>query len=102
MTTGVGRLKDNPMGRRSHRLGEKEMAFREDWTRIAQSIHSFISTFRYSGGQALERTGTTRLGHSSVRPVANFVRAPTEPRLLAEIERKRNPAYMSSLKNQMR
>ncbi|HWY28942.1 MAG TPA: hypothetical protein VNW25_06765 [Candidatus Sulfotelmatobacter sp.] len=78
------------------------MAFREDWTRITHSIHGFLQAFRSPTRLAIEKSHIRMENLPRPRPASSPVRRTTNGRLLAEIERKRNPAYMSSLKNQMR
>ncbi|TMI16837.1 hypothetical protein E6H32_10305 [Candidatus Bathyarchaeota archaeon] len=78
------------------------MVFREDWTRIAQTVHSLTSAFRPSPGETSGNTCNiiTSLPHS--QRTAFLVRSTMSARLLAEIERKRSPAYVSGLRNQIR
>jgi hypothetical protein len=78
------------------------MAVRKDWTRITQSIHNFISTLIPFSGRTSETSCTIIPGPQRAQRTMTLVRNTMTPRLLAEIERKRNQAYMSSLRNQIR
>ncbi|HEV2120375.1 MAG TPA: hypothetical protein VGS11_09780 [Candidatus Bathyarchaeia archaeon] len=77
------------------------MAVREDWTRITRSVHSFISALIPSTG-ASKSSRTSIPIPPRVPQTKLFVRSTMSPRFLAEIERKRNQAYLSNLRNQIR
>ena len=78
------------------------MAVREDWTRITHSLHSFISTFRSHDRHSSRTECANIMKPPKVQSPAIMVRTTVNPRLVAEIERRRSPAYMSSLRNQIR
>jgi len=78
------------------------MAFREDWTRVTQSIHDLISAFRSSLGRVSGRTRNIMVSFPRVQRTTIRVTSTMNPRFLAEIENRRNKAYLSSLRNQIR
>ena len=70
--------------------------------RIAQSIHNFFQAFTPHTSGAVERGGDSMVNSPRVQPTVLWVRSPLGVRVLAEIERKRNQAYLYSLTNQIR
>jgi hypothetical protein len=70
--------------------------------RIAQSIHNFLQAFTPLTRGAVERGRDSVINSPRVQPTVLWVRSPLGVRVLAEIERKRNQAYLYSLKNQIR
>ncbi len=78
------------------------MAVREDWTRIAHSIHNFFQAFRSPTRGALERNCNNVVKSPKFNPTILFVRSTVDAKALAEIERRRNRVYLSSVKNQIR
>ncbi|HEX9239342.1 MAG TPA: hypothetical protein VF910_01630 [Candidatus Bathyarchaeia archaeon] len=78
------------------------MEVRDDWTRIAQSIHNFFQALRSSGRGPME-VRCNNIGKSSrVLPTIPWIRSTVDARVLGEIERRRNQVYLYSVKNQIR
>ncbi len=78
------------------------MEVRDDWTRIAQSIHNFFQAFRSPTRGAMERSCNIMVNSPRVQHTALWIRSTVDARVLVEIERRRNQVYLYSVKNQIR
>ena len=78
------------------------MEVRDDWTRIAQSIHNFFQAFRSPGRGPMEVRCNNIVKSSGALPTIPWIRSTVDARVLAEIERRRNQVYLYSVKNQIR
>ena len=73
-----------------------KMSIRQDWFRVARSLHGFVSTLQ--SAVAWEERGRSR----KARPVTLSIRSITDIPMVAEIELARSRVLVHNLRNQLR
>ena len=79
-----------------------KMAIRVEWTKFTRDIHGVYLALRTSIGMVTTRTRRAGKKDRMVQPLKIRRIRPRDFSMLADLERRRNLAYLSNARNQLR
>ena len=78
------------------------MSIRVEWTKFARDIHGVYLALRTSIGLVTTRTKRAGKKDRRIRPLKVRGISPRDLSMLADLERRKNMAYLNNVKNQLR